>query len=200
MGNRAKDYLAQFDEGALAHPDFCVKAAVVRAVSTPIDPAAIAAEIGDAFDALRILDAPNSSWIPEVQATAIYMAGRDIAFDSDDAFVEDAHIKNKRLLNSPLYRGLFFIMTKERIVKMGSTAFGMMHKGIQLKTHADAKRVSEGGDWDLISPPHLVPDLIARCYGTAFVVAAEIAGLPPMAANVTTISPTTLRITLRPTS
>lgn len=198
MSDRANAYLAQFDEGAHAYPDHVVKAAVVRTVASPVDPAAIAAELGDAFDAHRVLNAPSSSWVSEVHATSIYLACRDIAFESDDAFVDDAYLKNKRLLNSPLYRGLFYILTKERIVKMGASAFGIMHKGLELKTNTSARHIEEGGEWDIISPPHLVPPLIARCYGTALRAAAEIAGLPAMHVKVEVTSPTVTRIILWP--
>ena len=119
-------------------------------------------------------------------------------FDDDDAFVDKALELNRQILRSPVYRGLSYLFTKERILKIGTQGFALMHRGMTLRLLSTNNQVSDGASWELTAPSHLLEPVIAQCYGTALLAAAEISRLPPMRAEVVTVSPTAVQIHLIP--
>ena len=134
----------------------------------------------------EVLDRPVTAWVNEAEATAIYLTLRDVAFPDDDAYVQAAFEKNSRVLQHPLYRVLLRLMSAQRLQRTGAGIFARMHRGITSR----AERRPSGDFWVIDYPPHLVPELIARCYATAVQAALELGGEKDVRVRVATFSPT----------
>lgn len=115
---------------------------------------------------------PATAWVPEVHATAIYLALRD-TMKSDDEFIDYAREMNRSLVSSPMYRILFAFVSPERVVRGAASRWGQMHRGTELHP----RRVSTNDAvFRLTTPPNAVPEILARAYSTAYQTAVELSG------------------------
>ncbi|HTJ84859.1 MAG TPA: hypothetical protein VL400_24235 [Polyangiaceae bacterium] len=136
---------------------------------------------------------PATEWISEVKATAVYLALRDL-MGSDDAFLEYTYEMNRRLLSGPLYRVLFALVSPERVIKGAASRWGQLHRGTELRTEGfSPPRVR----FRLVTPVGLVPEVLARAYGSAYRVAIELAGARSVDVTVESASPTAYTFALR---
>ena len=116
---------------------------------------------------------PAGSWVPEVKATATYLACADLCFASDDAYVQFAYRANRKLITGPLYLILFHLLGPRRICTGAAARWEQMHRG---STLSQVEVTNSTFHLSLQTPEHHVPPLIARCYGTAIQAALEVAG------------------------
>lgn len=165
-------YAAALPQGLRSYPELAVKHSVVRAWFDGHDLDRLADALPRELDPAELLQRPVTAWTTEVHATAVYLAVRDVFFASDDAYVRAAHLKNVRLLASPLYRAFCRLFSEQRIQKTSAAVFRGLHRGLDLSAEPRGDTLC----WTLGYPAHLVPELIARCYGTAIAAALELGG------------------------
>lgn len=179
-------YLASVPGGLDAYPDHLVKASVVDAWIAGHDREHIAASLPAAVRD-RSLSRHVSEWIPEVHATAVYLAVRALFFPSDDAYVDAAYGKNRALFERPIYRAALRLLTRARIAKSVAALFGLWHRGLEASATDD-----EPGTImvRLGYPENLVPKLIARCYVTAIQAALQRRGEQPPEVELQVFEPT----------
>lgn len=166
-------YIAGLPNGLDSYPDHLQKAAVFRQFIAE-QPLQIHLDLLPAV--LRGLirsPPPVGTWMPEVHATAGYLALRGLLFESDALFVDYAYRMNRRLLEGPIYWVLFKLLSPEKVVRAAESRWGQMHRGIGLTMTFPEPRVAAA---TMTFPAGLVPDVITRCYATAFRAAVEVAG------------------------
>jgi hypothetical protein len=187
-------FLERLPDGLASYRECQAKISVIHAWVEGHDLDKLASALPDEIDMRAILRQPATAWVSEVEATAIYLTVRDVFFESDDAYVDGAHTKNVNLLRNPLYRVLARLFSPERIQKAGSAIFARLHRGIV----SIPERRGDALLWTLEYPPHLVPELIARCYGTALAAALELSGSPAVPIEIDTHTPTRTVLRVKP--
>lgn len=168
-----RDYLDRLPDGLDSYPDHRCKASVLRAFLSGHDLNRLKRSLPDALAPLADANTAVTTWITEVQLNVVMLTRRALFFDDDEAFVRDASRRNRELLEGPLYRMLTKFFSTERIGAMGRAVYHQMHRGIVLELHPGTP-----SQWSLRYPPHLMPELVARCYATAATVALELGGTP----------------------
>lgn len=165
-------YLCRLPDGLDSYPDCVVKGSVVREFLEGHDMTRLRARLPAPLGELAT---PGSAvvtrWLPEVHFHAAMLAVTELFFDSDEAFIEDAYQRNRRLLAGPLYRMLTKFLSVDRIGSMGRMVFHQLHRGIELEY-----RAGDPARWALHYPPHLLPELVARCYAGVSTLAIELGG------------------------
>jgi hypothetical protein len=114
---------------------------------------------------------PN--WVPEVHATVIYLAIRELHFRDDAAFVEHARRCNRAVLETPTNRLILWAASPRAILRGTSLRWGSLHRGSTLEARLPDERSAE---ITLAFPPHLLPEIIWRGNGAGTRVALEGAG------------------------
>ncbi|MEW5847403.1 MAG: hypothetical protein AB2A00_01270 [Myxococcota bacterium] len=132
---------------------------------------------------------PVSSWVPEVHATALYLAMMDLCFSGEQEFVDFAHATNRKLLDGPIYWAVFRLVGAERVVTGAASRWGQMHKGTTLTARMDGSRSST---LVLEFPVGLVPPVLARCYMTGMAAAVEVAGGKDVKMSLGSQAPTSI--------
>ncbi|MGH7440305.1 MAG: hypothetical protein ACRENE_31820 [Polyangiaceae bacterium] len=112
-------------------------------------------------------------WVPEVHATVIYLAMREVHFVTDAAFLQHAENVNRGVLETPLNRFLFWVASPRAILRGGSVRWGSLHKGSTIEIR---KLLEDSARLTLRFPPNLLPEIIALGNGTGFKVALEASG------------------------
>jgi uncharacterized protein (TIGR02265 family) len=166
------EYLAALPRGLGAYPACQQKAGILRTFMTAEMRQCIEAAVPPELRELLVHPPPVTAWIPEVQATALYLAGRD-AMGSDEAYVDMAYGLNRDLLSGAMYRVLFAFVSPTRVLMGAASRWGQIHRGTDLRavTVTRAEAVLR-----LTGPPNLIPHVMALAYGTAFRAALELAG------------------------
>jgi hypothetical protein len=150
----------------------CVQKASVLRQFLKLAPASWRGDLPEPLGALVRDPPPFTAWVPEVQATAVYLAIVDVREWEDKDFVARALTMNRELLKSPLYRVLMTVVSPGWLVRGAPSRWATMHQGIELS----AQMVGDtSAQFDLTFPRRLVPTLIAQCYATAFQAALESA-------------------------
>ncbi|MCR9162433.1 MAG: hypothetical protein ACE37F_19650 [Nannocystaceae bacterium] len=190
---RVQAYLDALPGGIAAYPEFVGKYSVVRAWLEGNDRAALRKVVPREVHPLLEDGVPITRWVSEVHATCIYLAIRELFFPSDDAFVDDAFLRNVRLLEKPMYKILMRVVNPSRAAKGTAAVFSQMHRGLELSV--DPK--PEAWIATLTHPPLLLPDLLARCYATALRAALEVKGYQDVTSRAVSTTPesTTFRVT-----
>jgi hypothetical protein len=114
---------------------------------------------------------PN--WVPEVHATVIYLAIRELHFQDDAAFLEHARRCNRAVLETPANRLLLWAASPRAILRGTSLRWGSLHRGSTLEARTPDERSAE---LTLRFPPCLLPEIILRGNGEGISVALEGAG------------------------
>src|SRR3954447_26575263 len=128
---RMESYLEALSAGLDSHPDCHHKASITRQVLErfPTDKLPpLPAPLQELVDA----PPPSSLWIPEVHATALFLAICDAHFESDDDYVRFSLDFNRELLRGPLYRVLMFMASPTRLVPFVGRQWGALHRGSTL--------------------------------------------------------------------
>lgn len=187
---RVVDYLARLPDGLDSYPAAQVKNSVVRAWIAEHDTKALAAAVPETVRPLCTGELMVTRWVPEVHATAVYLTLRELFFDSDAAFVLDAHARNRALLSGRLYRMLVRLLSVERIGKTTRLLYSQMHRGTDLSVD-----VTDFPWRCWLRYPHaLVPELLGHCYATAIGAAVELSGMHRVEVETVSVSDTELRL------
>src|SRR3954468_10098960 len=128
---RMESYLEALSAGLDSHPDCHHKASITRQVLErfPTDKLpTLPAPLQELVDA----PPPSSLWIPEVHATALFLAICDAQFTNDDAYVRYSLDFNRELLRSPLYRVLMFVAVPALLIPQVGKQWGALHRGSTL--------------------------------------------------------------------
>ena len=167
---RLREYLASLPAGLDSYSGCTQKGAVVRTFlsGAPLlrDTAALPAPVRDLV-AQRPL---ATAWIPEVHATALYLALADTHYPREGDFLAYCARRNGELLRSPMYRALLAIGSPTMMFQAMKAGWPLFHRGTTL---ALVEKSPGKARIRLAFPPLVVPELIARAYGSAFFVAAE---------------------------
>ncbi len=171
MGELVQRYLDSFPRGIAAYPGCVEKASVCREFFHGYHqlPADVPAPVRELVEH----PPPASTWVPEVVATAAYLAVREAYFSSDEAFVDFAYERNRELLRSPLYRVVMFVASPQRVIESASKRWGVFHQGSRLETTKSGDRRVQVR---LYAPAGVFPELLLRCQGTAFRAVLEGSG------------------------
>jgi Protein of unknown function (DUF2378) len=174
----ATAYIASLPGGLSAHPQCLVKGSVVREFLAT----QFAAELRDSLP-LVLRDYYEhrpvaTSWVPEVHMHVFLHAAFDRIFagpsrGGEAAFLHWVLESNRALLNSPLYRVLFFVVSTERLFMGFDKRWSAFRRGSSL--HVRAMAPKDVRLW-LRYPPGLYTDLTAKVRCTAFRAAADCAG------------------------
>jgi hypothetical protein len=111
---------------------------------------------------------PN--WVPEVHATVIYLAIRELHFRDDAAFLEHARRCNLAVLETPANRLLLWAASPRAILRGTRLRWGSLHRGSTLEARTPDERSAE---ITLAFPPRLLPEIILRGNGVGIGVALE---------------------------
>jgi hypothetical protein len=179
---RVLRYLAGLPQGLRTHPTCVQKASVFRQF-IQLAPESWGSDLPAPLDAMMDDPPPLAAWIPEVHATAVYLAIVDARGWADKDFVEQALTMNRELLQGPLYRILMTVFSPSRLVRGASNRWAAMHRGIELSAEMDG---STSGLFNLRFPRRLVPTLIAQCYATGFQAALEMASAKRVTVSLVT--------------
>jgi uncharacterized protein (TIGR02265 family) len=167
-----EEYLGALPRGLAAYPACQQKSAILRTFMTAEMRQHIEPALPPELRGLVTHPPPVTAWIPEVQATALYLAGRD-AIGSDEEYVELAYALNRDLLSGVLYRALFMFISPSRVLAGAASRWGQLHRGTDLRA---LKVTDTDAVLRLIGPPNLIPHVVALAYGTAFRAALELSG------------------------
>lgn len=118
-------------------------------------------------------DRPSPAWVPEVHATAVYLAIRHAHFDDDAAFVAHARECNRAVLDTPTSRLLFWAASPRAILRTAKLLWANLHRGSAIEVRFSRDNSAEA----LLSFPRgLFPELVLRGTGTGFASALENSG------------------------
>jgi hypothetical protein len=165
-------YLAALPRGLAAYPSCQQKSAILRTFMTAEIAHHIEGALPPELRGLVTHPPPVTAWIPEVQATALYLAGRD-AMGSDEEYVEMAYVLNRKLLSGVLYRALFAFVSPTRVLTGAASRWGQLHRGTDLRA---LKVTDTDAVLRLTGPPNHIPQVLALAYGTAFRAVLELTG------------------------
>ncbi len=113
------------------------------------------------------------TWVPEVHATALYLAIREAHFADDDAFLTHARACNQAVLATPTNRVLFWVAAPKAILRAAGLRWGTLHQGSSIDVRITSDTSAEA---TLRFPPNLLPEIVLRGNGSGFVAAIENAG------------------------
>lgn len=187
---RLHEYLAVLPNGLESYPMVRQRASVFRAFIEGTGVRHYVDELPTELAQWVLDPPPQTTWLPEVKATAAYLACADLCFASDRAYEQFAHRANKQLLGGPMYSILFYLLSPQRICAGATGRWATMHQGSTLtllSSTADSCRMV------LETPPHHTPPLIARCYATALQAALEIGGAVNVRFECTTLDASNLQ-------
>ncbi|HEY8090787.1 MAG TPA: hypothetical protein VIF09_23155 [Polyangiaceae bacterium] len=186
-------YLASLPGGLDAYPD-CMHRGDMLALwlrNSPTDglaerlPGRLAAWLGEAKAA---------TWVPEVHASALYLAIREAHFADDGAFLAHAYECNRAVLDTPGNRLVFWVATPSAILRGAGLRWSTLHRGTSLDVRI---RSDQAGDLTMAFPAGLLPEIVLRGNGTGFVAALENAGARNVEVRLADRQPTQARFTGR---
>jgi hypothetical protein len=180
-------YFASLPGGASAYPECAHKGETLAMwlSRSPTDGLAerLPAPIASLLDARR----PFPAWVPEVHASALYLAIREAHFADDDAFVAHARACNRAVLDTPTNRVLFWVAAPRAILRAASVRWGALHRGSSIEV-----RITGDTSADLLMtfPPHVFPEIVLRGVATGFTAALENAGARGLVMEVVAVETT----------
>ncbi len=127
---------------------------------------------------------PN--WVPEVHATVVYLAIREVHFRDDTAFLEHARRCNRAVLETPTNRLLMWAASARAILRGTSLRWASLHRGSTLEARTPDERSAE---ITLAFPPRLLPEIILRGNGAGLSVALEGAGARDVEVDLHAVEP-----------
>jgi hypothetical protein len=129
-------------------------------------------------------------WVPEVHASVLYLAIRDVHFADDGAFLLHAIECNRKLLDTPTNRVLFWVVSPKDMLRAAGSRWGSFHRGSTLSVRI---RGDTSAELELGFPPHLLPEIVLRGNGTGFAAALETAGARDVVVDMIDVEPTRAR-------
>jgi hypothetical protein len=116
---------------------------------------------------------PMPTWVSEVHANVLYLAIRELHFDSDQAFLEHASRVNRAVLDTPTNRVLFWVSAPKAILRGSALRWSSLHRGSSFSTRI---RGDTAAEVDIGFPANLFPKIVLLGMGTGFAAALENAG------------------------
>jgi hypothetical protein len=113
------------------------------------------------------------TWVPDVHACVLYLAMREVHFDSDEAFLAHASRVNHAVLDTPTNRVLFWVGAPKAILRGAGLRWNSLHRGTTFETRI---RGDSAAEVDIGFPPNLFPRIVLLGNGTGFKAALENAG------------------------
>jgi hypothetical protein len=128
---------------------------------------------------------PN--WVPEVHATIIFLAIRELHFRDDAAFLEHSRRCNRAVLETPANRLILWAASPRAILRGVSLRWGSLHRGSTLA----ARTPGEGSaELTLTFPPRLLPEIVLRGNATGIREALEGSGGRDVEVDLHAMEPT----------
>jgi hypothetical protein len=178
-------YLSQIAGGLAAHPECVAKASLLRSI---LDDKSLPTVEGLPPELVELVlhPPPQTAWVPEVHFRALMRAVFDAHFDAPSRFYEWAYVSQKKLLEGPLYRILFFMVSPERVAQTATSRWEKFHRGIGLSA-----KVGHGQLRAVLTHPPFVADAFDHHATLEGVRAAlELAGAKAVATSVEDVTST----------
>lgn len=163
---RLAAFLASLPAGLDSYPTCVQKGSVVRAflAGTPA-----VHGLPEPLHQLASRQPLATAWVPEVHASALYLAFADAHFPRERDFLAFCARRNAELLRGPMYRTLLAICSPSMMLQSLRMAWPLFHRGTTL---AFVEKGPGRARLRLAFPPYVLPELIARGIQTAFSFAA----------------------------
>lgn len=129
-------------------------------------------------------------WVPDVHASVLYLAIREVHFADDAAFLAHAKVRNRALLDTPTNRILFWVVSPKDLLRAAGLRWGSFHRGSTLTVRI---RGDSSAEFELGFPPHLLPEIVLLGNGTGIAAALEGAGARDVVIEMTDVAPTRAR-------
>jgi hypothetical protein len=171
--NFVEDYLAAVPGGIDGYPECLHRGEALAQWIEHSPTAGLPEQLPARAAALLRRDGGMANWVPEVHATVIYLAIRELHFRDDAAFVEHARRCNRAVLETPANRLLLWAGSPRAILRGTSLRWGSLHRGSTLEARTPDERSAE---LTLGFPPRLLPEIVLRGNGAGIGVALEGAG------------------------
>jgi hypothetical protein len=82
----------------------------------------------------------SQEWMPSVLVVTVLTMVRDVAHESDDAFLEWNFARQLRLYRNPLFRALIFLLSPTLLFMGSARRWHNFHRGSDLVVHGDKYR------------------------------------------------------------
>jgi hypothetical protein len=180
-------YLASIPEGLDAYPQ-CLHKGEPLAIWLEHSPTAgLCERIPPAVATLLDRSRSMPTWVSEVHANVLYLAIRELYFDSDQAFLEHASRVNRAVLDTPINRILFWVGSPRAMLRGAGIRWSSMHRG---STFEPRIRGDTAADAEMSFPANLFPRIVLLGNGTGFVAALENTGARDVVVHLKTDQPT----------
>ncbi len=166
-------YLDSLPAGVGSYPDYVQKASVYRQSIKEMPSDGLVGRVPEPVERLLVQPMPVTAWVPEVHATALYLAIADVHLPDEREFLARKLDANRKIFRSPLYRVLMMVVSPTVALRNSGAKWRTFHRGITLATRQLEPRRAEAR---MTFPPRLVPELLVRTYGLVFQATAEAAG------------------------
>ncbi|MDP3275369.1 MAG: hypothetical protein Q8Q09_09260 [Deltaproteobacteria bacterium] len=188
-------YLDALPRDLDSYPECQMKASVLRSFFADTERIALISRVPAPLASLLMALPPPSSWIPEVHTTAIFLAFADM-LGSDEQLIQHAYKTNVTLIDSNMYRILFRMVGVTRLLSKASVNWAQFHKGSIMALDSVDQR-QQIASIAITTPPHHLPELMARAYATAIQAATELAGAKKVTSTLSRHEPTRSLITVK---
>lgn len=180
-------YVERLPEGLRSYPGCIIRGTQTRPtieeLRDRVDPRALPPELRWP---LQHPPTPNQ-WVPEVPFAALILALREIAFDSDEAFLDWAGGALRRILGSTLYRLILVMATPDRLAQRAPSAWDTLRRGTR---RSISERGANHNFGHLSFPAHLFSPLHAEVVGRGLQVTYELSRARAPRARVLHYTPT----------
>src|ERR1700689_4440894 len=149
-------YLASLPGGLAAYPECAHKGATLALWLRHSPTRGLAERLPPELGALLTEGAALPSWVPEVHATALYLAIREAHFADDAAFLAHAYTCNRAVLDTPTNRVLFWVTAPRAILRAAGLRWNALHRGSSLDVRI---RSEHSAQIAMRFPPHLFPEM-----------------------------------------
>lgn len=171
--NFVEDYLAAIPGGIDSYPECLHRGEPLAQWIEHSPTAGLPERLPAPAAALLRRDRRIPNWVPEVHATVIYLAIRELHFRDDAAFLEHARLCNRAVLETPANRLLLWAASPRAILRGTSLRWGSLHRGSTLEARTPDERSAV---LTLTFPRGLLPEIVLRGNGAGIGVALEGAG------------------------
>jgi hypothetical protein len=166
-------YFASLPGGLDAYPECAHKGETLGLWLRRSPTRGLAERLPAHLGALLAEGATLPTWVPEVHATALYLAIREVHFADDAAFLAHAYACNRAVLDTPTNRVLFWVAAPRAILRAAGLRWNSLHRGSTLDIRI---RSDTSAQVAMTFPAHLFPEVVLRGSATGFVAALENAG------------------------
>ncbi|MEM6730338.1 MAG: hypothetical protein AAF658_02210 [Myxococcota bacterium] len=136
-------------------------------------------------------DYDNQKYVPEVLGVALQHAYRELAFDRDEAFLQEMRAVNGHVFQSPVYRALMKLLSPSLVVLGAGKRWRAFHTHGELKVNpVNVETGRKAVAAQLVSPAHLYTELYLHSTAAAFIAAVSLTGAADVRVELTEWSET----------